>query len=990
MDVGVRVTQTARQTWIRRAFGAAIGVAFAAAVAAQTTLPSSPQVPLPTTPGQLPMQTPTADQLRMLQQLPESQRQELMRSLGITDFDLQRQATEDLRLQQAAPIPAVPAEAEEPEGPPKLEAGSTIIVKLRLPTLQTTDAAAGRRSRQTSAPAAPVLPGIDEAERELAELGRLGSNGTVDPDVERLWQQRVQRNAQLALLLGPKTYALDREGKLQFPGVATVPLAGLTEVQAARRIEAQPDLRPLVADVTLLPLEKFGVDALEPFGYELFQDLAISLFPATDIPVPPDYLIAPGDRVRVQLFGKENALHDLDVTREGSINFPEIGPIVVAGLTFPEMRDLIQDRVSEQMIGVSASVTMGELRSIRVFVVGDVERPGSYLVTGLSTMTNALYVSGGIAESGSLRGVQLKRAGRTVQTLDVYNMLLRGDSSKDARLQSNDVLFVPPRGPTVAIAGEVQRPAIYELAGERTLDEVIELAGGLTPQAFATSARVERVDPSGGRAVRTLDLNAPAGRQAAVQNGDHVTINPLPEDVLTDHVTLAGHVQRPGPYQWRPGMRLTDLVPSVNHLKVDADRRYVLIRRQADLTGPIQVFSADLAAALESPGGPDDPLLQNLDTATVFDAGRGRVAVIGPVLRQLRQQAVFGDPAREVEIGGMVHAPGTYPLEDGMRVSDLIRAGGNLTDSAYGLTADIARYRVEEGSRRIVDMKEVDLAAVLAGDPAADIALAPFDQLNIRQVSEWQRKGSVLLEGEVRFPGRYPIEAGETLSSVIARAGGLTDLAYPAGSVFLRADLKEREREQIDRLITQLESDIAIMMLQTGRAAAIQGVRGPEQQGIAVGQSILGQLRRADPVGRLVIDLPDLLAGNKQVDVILRDGDRLLVPPLKQEVMVLGEVQYATSHLLRPGLTRDDYLAASGGLTVNGDDDKIYIVRANGAVVGSDGNKWFRRGGDTAIRPGDAIVVPLNVDRVPALALWQASTSILYNLAVAVAAIGSL
>jgi polysaccharide biosynthesis/export protein len=287
-------------------------------------------------------------------------------------------------------------------------------------------------------------------------------------------------------------------------------------------------------------------------------------------------------------------------------------------------------------------------------------------------------------------------------------------------------------------------------------------------------------------------------------------------------------------------------------------------------------------------------------------------------------------------------------------------------------------------------MKEVDLSAVLAGDAAADIVLEPYDQLSIRQVSEWRRKGSVVLEGEVRFPGRYQIEAGETLANVIARAGGVTDQAFSEGSVFLREDLREREREQIDRLTSQLESDIAIMMLQTGRAAAIAGVRGPETQSIAVGQSLLGQLRRAEPVGRLVIDLPGLLAGDKKLDVLMRDGDRLLVPPLKQEIMVLGEVQYATSHLIRAGLTRDDYVAASGGLTVNGDDDRIYVVRANGAVVGSDGNKWFRRGAGIEMRPGDAIVVPLDVDRLPALAMWQASTSILYNIAVAVAAIGSL
>ena len=335
--------------------------------------------------------------------------------------------------------------------------------------------------------------------------------------------------------------------------------------------------------------------------------------------MPADYTLGPGDEVRVQLFGKRNETYNFIVTREGEINFPDTGPVGVAGLSFGELRDLIQERVTEQMIGVSASVTMGQVRTIRVFVLGDVERPGSYVVTGMSTMMNALFVGGGVSESGSLRNVQLKRGGRTIQTLDVYDLLLRGDSRRDARLQSNDVLFVPPRGATVAVGGEVQRPAIYELAGEKSLDQVVALAGGMTATAYAATARIERVDLTGGRSVRTVDLDDAAGRKAAVRNGDRVTIDPLPDDVLTDHVTLAGHVQRPGPFEWRPGMRLTDLIRSVNDLKPDADRRYVLIQRQTDRTGPIQVFSADLAAALKAPGGPDDPMLQNLDTATVFD-----------------------------------------------------------------------------------------------------------------------------------------------------------------------------------------------------------------------------------------------------------------------------------------------------------------------------------------------------------------------------------
>lgn len=990
MGLGISVTESTTRLRARLALSGALLFLAAAGAAAQSMPVLPTQAPLST---QLPTQgvpaTPTAEQLRMLQTLPDAQRQELMRALGIPDYGTQLPAGTVQRAQMPMQLNLPAQPTEEPTGPPVLEAGSTVVVKLTLPQLSPDAADAIRRRSQEPLPAVRTGSAGDDEQQDLQELARLGSGPNADPAVEKIFLQRVERNPQLGRLLGASTYVIDRAGLVNFPGVASVRLAGLTEYQAARRLEAEPTLRPLKAEVLLMPVQAFGVDSLEPFGYDFFSDATTFFAPGADVPVPPDYMIGPGDEVRVQLFGKENAVYTLPVSRDGTITFPQIGPVAVAGMSFENLRDLIQERVSEQMIGVAASVTLGQLRWVRVFVLGDVVRPGSYTMSGLSTMTNALFMSGGVGESGSLRAVQLRRGGRTVQTLDVYDLLLHGNSSRDARVQSNDVIFIPPRGPTVAVAGEVQRPAIYELAGERTLEQAIALAGGLTATAFASSARVESVDRSGGRSVHSYDLETAAGANATVRNGDRVTIDALPDDVLTDHVTLAGHVLRPGPFEWRAGMRLTDLIGSVNDLKPDADRGYVLVTRQLDRTGPIEVFSADLGAALLQPGGPNDPMLRNLDEVTVFDRGAGRISVVAPLLRQLRQQAEYGRPAREVEVTGMVHAPGTYPLEEGMRVSDLLRAGGNLTDSAFGLTAEVARYGIEGSARRVVDMQQVDLAAVLAGDPAADITLEPFDQLNVRQVSQWMRKGSVLLEGEVKFPGRYAIEPGETLSSVIERAGGLSGFAFPEGSVFLRDDLREREREQIDRLITRLESDLAVMTLQAAQAAAVQGVRGPDQS-IAVGQSILGQLRRAEPLGRLVIDLPGLLAGDKSLDVMLRDGDRLHVPEVKQEVMVLGEVQYATSHLYREGLGRDDYVAASGGTTVNADDDRTYVVRANGAVVGGSGSKWFGRDGGMAMRPGDAVIVPLAIDRVPALALWQSSTSIIYNLAVAVAALGGL
>jgi protein involved in polysaccharide export with SLBB domain len=884
--------------------------------------------------------TPTPEQLRMLQQLPPSERQALLRSLGIDTSP--QQATVPLEFPETVLTEEPEAEPVVPEER-RLEAGDSIIVRFELPL------------------------DLNETERRERELA-------------------LEEDERLARLLGSATYQLDNNGVLVLPGITRIPLAGLSELESAERITAEEPLRLFVAQVMYLPLAATGKAALEPFGYNLFEGVPSTFAPATDVPVPVDYVLGPGDEVRLQLFGNRNADYALVVSREGSVSVPEIGPIQVVGLTFAEMREELQARLDGQLIGTRASITLGQLRSIRVFVLGDVNRPGSFTVSGLSTMTNALFVSGGVNGVGSLRRVQLKRRGQLVSTLDLYDLLLRGDNSDDARLQPNDVIFVPPLGDTVAVAGEVQRPAIYELRGERSLGQVIELAGGLTATAYPGKVRIERIDTDRARSVVVADLVSSAGRGTSVRNGDVVLVDAVLEEVANS-VTLAGHVHRPGSFRWYYGMRLTDLLPSMSYLKPMADRGYILIRREVQPGGPVEVLSADLAAALVNPAGEDNPLLAERDRVTVFDLELGRTAVVEPLLEELRLQATYGRPSQEVGVGGRVRAPGTYPLEPGMRVSDLLRAGANLGDSAYGLSAELTRYRVKDNAVRQAELIEIDLQSVLAGDPIADIALEPFDFLNVKEISLWRAQATVELQGEVRFPGTYPIEPGETLSSVITRAGGLTEFAFPRGSIFLREELREREREQLDRLAARLETDLATMSLQAARFDS------QAAQSASVGQSILQQIGQLEPVGRLVIDLeaildPETVAGS---DVILKDQDVLIVPQFTQEVTVLGEVQYPTSHIFQTGASRDDYLGFSGGLTANADKKRIYIVRANGAVTaGSGSSKWFRRSDGREIRPGDTVVVPLDVDRMPRLVLWQNATSILFNLAVAAAAVGSL
>jgi len=281
---------------------------------------------------------------------------------------------------------------------------------------------------------------------------------------------------------------------------------------------------------------------------------------------------------------------------------------------------------------------------------------------------------------------------------------------------------------------------------------------------------------------------------------------------------------------------------------------------------------------------------------------------------------------------------------------------------------------------------DIDLGAALQGDRASNLVLQAFDNLSIKEIPEWTGAESVNLKGEVRFPGQYSIRRGETLKSVINRAGGLTEYAFPEGTVLTREELKRREQEQIDLLTQRMQRDLALLALE-GAAANQAGAASA----LSVGQTLLTQLRGAKAVGRLVIDLPQAMKAQSgsAADVIMRDGDALIVPRYQQEVTVIGEVQNPTSHLYSPGFQRDDYIGLSGGATNKANRKQIYIVRANGSVLANSGNRWFESGGSSAIHPGDTVVVPLDTERLPPLPFWTAVTQIIYNVAIAAAAVHS-
>jgi protein involved in polysaccharide export with SLBB domain len=782
-------------------------------------------------------------------------------------------------------------------------------------------------------------------------------------------------------------YRLDRTGAIQLPGFPPIPVAGLSEDQATMLLQAEPALRRIQVRVTRLPLARSGFESLKPFGYDLFENAPTTFAPVTDVPVPADYVVGAGDELSVQLFGSQNRSLRLVVGRDGRINFPELGPISVAGQRFSSVREMLEARIARQMIGVHGSVSMGDTRSIRIFVLGEAKYPGSYTVSGLATMTAALFASGGVKPIGSLRNIELKRQGAVVRRLDLYDLLIRGDTRDDAQLLPGDVIFIPPLGSTVSIDGEVRRPAIYELKGESDIADLVQLAGGLTPEADTGKASLSRVDESQRRVVVEVDLSSAQGRRLELRNGDSLRVGRL-RPQYDSGVQLAGYVYRPGAFAWHEGMRLTEVIGSVDEVKPDGDLGYILIRRELPPDRHIVVLSADLATALRDPASPANIVLMPRDRITVFDLASGRERILAPLINELRIQGGFNQPTEIVRVEGRVKVPGEYPLEPQMRVSDLIRAGGSLTDAAYGGTAELTRYEVVKGESRETEHITVDLAAVRRGDVAADLKLRPFDYLNIQEVPAWGKLEQVTLRGEFRFPGTYPIRRGETLKALVARAGGLTDLAFARGAVFTRMELKRQEQEQLDTLQVRLKNDIATLALQ-GAASANSA---QATSAVQVGQSLLGQLQTAKAVGRLVINLHRIVTtpAGSGWDVDLRDGDELIVPELRQEVTVIGEVQTNTSHLYHQGLTREDYIALSGGFTHRADKGRIYVVHADGSVVADAGSRWYKLGSGTPIETGDTIVVPMDVEHLPPLPLWLAVTTIIYNIAVAVAAVHAL
>ncbi|MBT3197399.1 MAG: ATPase, partial [Gammaproteobacteria bacterium] len=460
-----------------------------------------------------------------------------------------------------------------------------------------------------------------------------------------------QRTALKASLVGGQKGAgasLDQSDRMETP-VTVLPMKQQPASNLEEAAEASTDRVTLSEEKE----EREVQGGLEQFGYDLFAGQATTFAPVANIPIPSEYMVGPGDTLQIFLFGKESAEHTLQINREGELNFPGIGPLQVVGMRFDELKQSLNDRIAQQMIGVRASITMGQLRSIRVFILGDVQRPGSYTVSGLSTMTNALFVSGGITKVGSLRNIQLKRRGKVVTTLDLYDLLLRGDTRQDARIQPGDVLFVPPVGEVVGVGGEVRRPALYEIRGERSVGDLIQMAGGFLSTAYLQASQIERINQYGERILLDVNLEQKDEWSQTLQDGDVLRVYSILEK-MENIVQLEGEVLRPGASQWFEGMRLSDLIRGERDLIEGADDQYLIVKHEAREGRKIEVVSSNLRSVLMNPQSVENVKLYPRDQVTVLSTKADRMGHLNRLTRQLRSEARFGEAENVVNIVGNV------------------------------------------------------------------------------------------------------------------------------------------------------------------------------------------------------------------------------------------------------------------------------------------------------------------------------------------------
>lgn len=630
---------------------------------------------------------------------------------------------------------------------------------------------------------------------------------------------------------------------------------------------------------------------IRQFGYDLFQQPPSTFAPADRIPVGPDYVIGPGDELRITIWGNIEGQWSVVVDMDGKITLPKVGTIGVTGLTFGELKTTLNKELSRYYTNFQMNVSMGPLRSMRVYIVGNAAKPGAYTISSLSTLVNSLFEAGGPNKTGSMRDIQVKRNTHTVVRFDMYDFLLKGNKTKDVRLMPEDVIFIPPVGPLAGIAGNVKNPAIYELKGETRLLDLIEMAGGLSGMAFRGRVQVQRTQTNEFR---------------TVFEGDLIDV------------------------------------------EKNAEKNFLI--KDGDL---IKVFSV-------------------------------------------------ADLKNTVTITGAVQNAGEYGVESGVtRVRDIISMSGGLQYYASS-QMEITRVKVTQSGPQ-TERFVIDAFKAMEGDPANNVLLEMNDYLFVRTVPEWQLYRTVIVGGEVKYPGMYTITRGERLSSVLERAGGFTNFSHLRGAVFTRERVRQLQQKSLEELAERLERElITESASRTGAAVSVEEVEAKKLE-MEQRKQFIESLKKVKATGRMTIWLAHLrLLKGSEYDIELEEGDTLYIPAENKVINVVGAVMSNGSFIYNEKWGYEDYVQMAGGYSRHADEDNVFVMKVDGSARKlSRGfmnwsplkKRWEIAGFNESrgvLEAGDSIVVPDRLERTAWLRNLKDITQILANAGVAAATIAVL
>jgi protein involved in polysaccharide export with SLBB domain len=750
--------------------------------------------------------------------------------------------------------------------------------------------------------------------------------------------------------------------------------------------EALTEFQKFVASTTgqILPI----------YGENLFREVPSTFAPLDLTPVPPNYTLGPGDELRIRVWGQVNFRANLRVDRSGEVYLPQVGPVHVAGLSYSDLDAHLRQAIGRVYRNFDLTADVGQIRSIQVYVTGQARRPGMYTISALSTLIDALFASGGPSPSGSLRAIEVRRAGAVVTDFDLYGLLMRGDKSKDVPLQSGDVIFIPPVAAEVAVTGSVKNPAIYELRDGETLGDAIADAGGASVIADEARISIERIDDHRDRAAMEVAWD-PSGLATIARDGDLVRVFSI-IPMYQKTVTLRGNTANQGRFAWHQGMRISDLIPDKNSL---ITRNYWWRRAQLGLPAP-EFQPLENFPRLLQPNAPQELPRQRFLGRTQPGTTQGTTGTSGTAENATSAEN-SGNSLDEMGAAGQGTNAAALAAQQGTGTTNSNSATAAIPASQTAGSAALAAEQPASSMRGLAATRtevgpvapEIDWdyaviermdpktlkttlipfdlgRLVLQHDESQNLALLPGDVVSIFsqddvQVPVAQQTKFVRLDGEFMHAGTYTVLPGETLRDLVKRAGGFTPNAYLYGSEFTRRSTRLLQQRRLDEYVQSLE----IEMQRGNLALASSAASSPQDLANASAaqgseQNMISRLRQMRATGRIVLEFRSGSSGLDALpDIQLEDGDHFVVPPVPASVNVVGAVYDQNSFLYETRRRAGDYLHLAGGPTRDADKSHTFIIRADGSVVSREAESgiWGNEFASLSMNPGDTIVVPEKV-----------------------------